>query len=65
MQDDFAIQYEGSIILLHPRSSEAREWVQDHIGPDNGFQPYWPTVVIEPRYAGDIVAGIQADGLKI
>ena len=65
MQIDFTIQNEGSIILLHPQSPAARQWVQDHIGADNGFQPYYPSIVIEPRYAGDIVAGIQADGLKI
>jgi len=43
----------------------ANGWVEDYIGSDNGYQPYWPTVVIEHRYMPDIVRGIQNDGLVV
>jgi hypothetical protein len=33
------------------------------LGRDNGFQPWYPTVIVEPRYVGDILEGIEADGL--
>jgi hypothetical protein len=46
---DFSVRDEGSLILLTPLSSSAREFVEERIGPGNGFQPYWPTVVIEIR----------------
>ena len=62
---DFTIQNEGSIILLHPDTEPAIRWVEDNIGQSNGYQPYWPTVVIEPRYVRDILDGIQAHGLTV
>ena len=45
-----------------------KDWfsrLEAHIGQDNGYQPYFPTVVVEPRYIADIVAGIQNDGLEV
>ncbi len=62
---DFSVENHGSIFLLRPHSDAAREWVEEHIGSDNGFQPYWPTVVVEHRYIADIVQGIQNDGLAV
>jgi hypothetical protein len=62
---DFTVRNEGSIVLLHPHTDAARDWVNQNIGEDNGYQPYWPSVVIEPRYVGDIVNGITADGLVV
>jgi hypothetical protein len=64
-QSDFTLDSHGSICLLHPHTNSARIWVHDNIGKDNGFQPYWPTVVIEPRYVEQIVEGITVDGLLI
>jgi len=62
---DFEIQNHGSIFLLIPQSTSARIWVHDHIGKDNGYQPDYPTVVVEHRYIADIVEGIVADGLVL
>lgn len=62
---DFALQDEGRICLLSPHSTAARSWVEENIGQDNGYQPYWPTVVVEHRYIAQIVDGIQLDGLSI
>jgi hypothetical protein len=62
---DFFLENHGSILLLRPQTVSARIWIDDHIGKDNGFQPYYPTVVIEPRYVGDIVDGITNDGLAV
>jgi hypothetical protein len=46
---DFLLRDHGSIILLRPVTEGAREWVDAHIGEDNGYQPMWPTVTIERR----------------
>jgi hypothetical protein len=62
---DFKVENHGSIFLLRPDTEAAKSWVEEHIGEANGYQPYWPNVVIEPRYVGDIVNGITADGLVV
>jgi hypothetical protein len=62
---DFNITDGGSVVLIEPTTDDARTWVDEHIGEDNGFQPYYPTVVAERRYAGDIISGIQADGFEV
>jgi len=62
---DFELQNHGSIFVLIPQSTSARIWINDHIGRDNGYQPHYPTVVIEHRYVADIVRGIQNDGLAV
>ena len=62
---DFTFENHGSVCLLRPLTPSAVEWVSQHIGQGNGFQPYWSTVVIESRYVADIVEGIQNDGLAV
>lgn len=62
---DFVVENHSSIFLLRPCTDIAREWVDEHIGPDNGYQPMYPTVVVEHRFIRDIVAGIQNDGLEV
>lgn len=64
-QRDFSLENHGSIFLLRPITPAARSWVDEHIGEDNGYQPYYPTVVVEHRYIGDIVHGAIADGLVV
>lgn len=62
---DFVVENHGSIFLLKPLTPSATSWVEEHIGQGNGYQPYFPTVVVEHRYIADIVAGIQNDGLAV
>ena len=62
---DFSFRDEGSIVFLTPLSPSAHEFVEERVGFDNGFQPYWPTVVIERRYAQDILEGVVAEGMVI
>ncbi len=61
---DFSFENHNSICLLRPLTPAAIEWVNEQIGQDNGFQPYYP-VVIEPRYCEHILRGIAADGLGV
>jgi len=62
---DFEVENHGTIFLLRPISDAARAWVSEHIGQDNGYQPYYPTIVVEHRYIADIIAGIQGDRLAV
>jgi hypothetical protein len=64
-QPDFTLRDEGTLVLLTPLSASALEFMEERIGSDNGFQPYWPTVVIERRYAQDILEGAIAEGMVI
>jgi hypothetical protein len=62
---DFLCENHGSILLLRRLTPLATSWLEENIGQDNGFQPYWPTCVIEHRFITDILAGIQSDGLAV
>jgi hypothetical protein len=65
IQPDFVLEDRGSIFLIKPLTTPAISWIEDHIGQDNGYQPYFPTVVVEDRYIADIVGSIQNDGLAV
>jgi hypothetical protein len=64
-EPDFLIEDHGSICLLIPRTESATNWAEEFIGRDNGFQPYWPTVLIEHSYVTAILEGIRNDGLVV
>ena len=60
---DFRVEFHGAIILLVPLTRSGCVWANKNIGADNGFQPYWPTVIVEPRYLDQILGGIRKSGL--
>ena len=62
---DIEIVDGGSVVLLQPVSDAGREWIDEHIGKDNGFQPYYPAITCEQRYVQDILDGMLGDGLEI
>jgi hypothetical protein len=59
---DFQIQNEGSLVILYPQSDAGRNWIAEHIGE---HQEWCGGVVIESRYVGDVLAGIESDGLEV
>lgn len=65
MKRDFTFNNQGSICLLVPESESAKSWIDENIGQDNGYQPYYPTIVVEHRYINDIVEGLRSDGLTV
>ena len=64
-EPDFYCEDYGSVVLLRPLSESARLWIEEHICKENGYQPNWPTVLIEPRYIAEIIRGAQSDGLRV
>ena len=62
---DFALMDEGTIMLLTPLSEDAKEWAERRIGSDNGFQPWWPVVVVERRDVSYILDGIHEAGMEV
>jgi hypothetical protein len=63
MSADFDFNDQGSICLLTPLTEEAQNWVADFL-PDDAMR-WGPAIVIEHRYAGPVLKGIQNDGLVI
>ena len=60
---DFIVVNHGSICILTAISEDARTWVDEHLPED--AQTWGPNgTVIEPRYLGPILEGIEADGLS-
>jgi hypothetical protein len=62
---DFRLENHGPICLLHPLTPTAVAWVNAQIDDSNGYQPQWPTVLIEPCYLASILNGLAADGLRV
>lgn len=60
---DFSIENHGSVVFLKPLTQAGIDWANDNIGKDNGYQPCWPTILLEPRYVDNVVAGIRNAGL--
>ena len=46
---DFLTWWDESLLMLRPVSAEAELWVEEHIGRNGSYQPFWPTVVVERR----------------
>jgi len=62
---DFRFENHFSICLLHPLTDYARAWVDEHIGQDNGWQPQYPSVILEPRFCAAVLEGIANAGLAV
>jgi hypothetical protein len=63
-EKDFKVYPKGSIIMVEPLSPQARAWVKENVSPE-GYQPYFPALIVEAAYIEDLVAGIQAEGMSV
>jgi hypothetical protein len=63
---DFKLENHGSLFLLRPLSSVAKDWMVEHLPMDNPETQFWgDAIVVEPRYVAPIVDGIIGDGLVL
>jgi hypothetical protein len=58
---DIHIQSEGSIILFHPLTQAAVDWIAENVQGD--AQWFGTALVVEHRYARDLAAGMMEAGL--
>lgn len=58
---DAAVENHGSIFLLRPLTSSAKDWISENL--PNDVMWFDGAVAIEPRYVCDIIDGMLADGL--
>lgn len=61
---DMLVRDEGSVVMFTPRSVEGQAWVDDNLGLES-WQWLGKSFAVEWRYAPDIVAGMQGDGLEV
>jgi len=61
---DFILENHGSLALLQPLTESARARIEEKVSQE-GFQPNWPTVLIEPGYVADVLRGITDAGLAV
>ncbi len=63
---DFEVSNCGSLFLLRPLNSAAKEWMRDRLPVHEPETRFWgDAIVIEPRYVASIVDGIIGDGLSL
>ena len=60
---DVVVSNHGSIVTLALLTKEAQDWVSDHI-PDDA-QWFGGQLAVEPRYAGNVIDGMEGDGLVV
>jgi hypothetical protein len=60
---DLSAEDHGSIVRLVPQTIMGVEWIEANIDRDGGYQPDWPTVLLEPRYVEAILDGAREAGL--
>ena len=61
---DVMVDQHGSIVGLSPMTAAGREWIEEHCQAEP-WQWLAGTLNVDVRYAGDIMAGMQADGLNV
>lgn len=54
------VEDHGSIMLFRPNDDDARKWLEENVEPD--AQWFGGALVVEPRYAQDLVSGLEAEG---
>ena len=60
---DVQITNEGSIWLFEPLTEAGKLWINQHISEDAAW--FGPSLVVEHRYARDIVQGMRDAGLRL
>ena len=61
---DFEITGGGTVYILTPCTTEAKEWLEEHVDLDN-VQWFGRGIAVEHRYIEDIVEGARGDGLEV
>lgn len=60
---DFSCENNESLFLLVPCSVSAKTWIEENLPSDR--MTFGDGVVVEPRYIGAILVGLQEDGLVV
>ena len=64
MGKDIRVNNTSSIAIITPLTRKAKRWIEVNVSRE-GYQPYWPSLVVEARYLHDILTGMVNDGLHL
>lgn len=62
-QIDVTVENHGSLFLFWPHTESAEDWITEHTSHEALW--YCGALVVEPRYAQDLAAGMMNYGLKV
>jgi len=62
-QVDVYVRNEGTIFTFNPRTDAAKEWIALNVAED--AQWLGNQLIVEHRYARDLAAGMQEEGLVL
>jgi hypothetical protein len=63
IEPDVLVENHFTLILFRLLSPAAKQWVDQNVSDDAQF--FGGALVVEPRYASDIIGGLIADGLEV
>ena len=63
VQVDAEVENHGTIFLVRPLTEAARDWLAENVS--NESQWFGAALVVEHRYAADLVDGMIGDGLNV
>lgn len=61
---DVKVMNHGSVVMVEPVSDEAKTWVNENVGLE-GWQWMGNSFAVEPRYLGDLLDGMRAEGFTV
>jgi len=60
---DVVVRYSGTIVLVEPVTDRAKIWLEENVVGERTW--FRGQLVVERRYAGDLVRGMETAGLKL
>lgn len=62
-QVDVVVENHGTLFLFRPVSDQGKQWIEANVQDDAQYMG--DALVVEHRYARDLAAGMQAEGLVL
>jgi hypothetical protein len=63
VQSDVRIENHGSLFIFQPLTPAAQAWIEDNVSDESTW--WGGGLIVEPRYARDLAAGMLANGLRV
>lgn len=61
---DVQVENHGSVVRLHPLTEAGRAWFKANVHAEP-WQWLGPALVVDHRFAGDLITGMDIDGLLV
>lgn len=61
---DVRVENHGSVFTMTPLTDAAKAWFDEHISSE-GWQWLGGSLAVDPRLVGNVINGLQGDGLTV